>query len=459
MSRVKELLLAAALAGPGCAPPSESCAEGACSADTREPAGVRAAAALPSAAKPGFCGDGVWNPEREECDDGSACRDGRDCTSDRLRCQATSASACQPRSSDGCSDQCRLEPGYLCVAGTDCRPAIDSCSADTAAASACAARSEPATGAPSLSGPDRSTSPTDAGAQPSAPSAPLSQIPVTGEPLAPPGRGEPCRSWRFDPAEPISGLDPELDHRAPALASDGRTLFFAVSAPGAVERIFFAVRSGRSSAFSSSAEVGNIGSESGEGTPFPTFDGLSLFFYSGRPEGVGDRDIWFATRPDPAAAFGTPLLLPFANSDSLDHLPWLTADGLTLLFVSTRAGSSGAQKVWLARRDSRAQSFGTPEPYAALGSPAQEGRTTASSDGTSLFFSSDRDGGQGGQDLWLALLGDDGIASETPTNLRELNTQSHELDPFFSVDERELFFASNRGGPWRLFRSLVECDD
>src|SRR5262245_34990749 len=76
--------------------------------------------AAPVAPRAGFCGDGVWDPASEECDDGSSCRDGRDCTSDRLRCESTSESACQPRGSDGCSEQCTIEPGFACNDGRDC---------------------------------------------------------------------------------------------------------------------------------------------------------------------------------------------------------------------------------------------------------------------------------------------------------------------------------------------------
>src|SRR4029079_14367453 len=70
----------------------------------------------------GFCGCGVWDLATAECHDGSACRDGRDCTSDRLRCSTSSEAACAPRSRDGCSETCTIERGFDCPDGGHCSP-------------------------------------------------------------------------------------------------------------------------------------------------------------------------------------------------------------------------------------------------------------------------------------------------------------------------------------------------
>src|SRR5262245_4450130 len=109
-------LLASAVVLWGCVPAkSETCGAPPCTetgastgltTPTEVTSGPVDAGLLPS----GFCGDGVWDPAHEECDNGASCRDGRDCTSDRLRCQASSAAACAPRAGDGCNEQCQVEP-------------------------------------------------------------------------------------------------------------------------------------------------------------------------------------------------------------------------------------------------------------------------------------------------------------------------------------------------------------
>ena len=57
-------------------------------------------------------------------------------------------------------------------------------------------------------------------------------------------------------------------------------------------------------------------------------DKLSLYFFSTRPGGEGERDIWVAIRSEPSAEFGEPSLVPEINSSSLDQLPTLTEDEL-----------------------------------------------------------------------------------------------------------------------------------
>lgn len=394
----------------------------------------------PSASRAGFCGDGVWDPATEECDDGSACRDGRDCTNDRLRCSTTSEAACAPRSRDGCSETCTIERGFDCPDGGNCAPT-------------------PIAEAPLFSGSATPPELLDAGVP--APSA--ASTPETG-PGAPgsPGR---CRRPSFAAPELVTGFDTELDLWAPSLSSDGLTLFCAANTQLTPERIFFATRAAGSSEFSPLTALASLNSGFGDGAPWLSFDGLTMYFYSRRPGGgSGDRDLWFALRGDPAAEFGAIYHFGTVNGPALEHLPWLSRDELTLLFVSTRPGGVGQSDVWFARRASRADDFGPPQLVSALSTSADEGRAVVSEDGKLVVFASARDGGQGGSDLWLATRagggGDDPLGELDPAlNLSELNSPALDVDPFLTADERELFFSSNRNGSAQIFRSRIACDD
>ena len=117
-----------------------------------------------------------------------------------------------------------------------------------------------------------------------------------------------------------------------------------------------------------------LDSGTGDGTPLLSHDGLRLYFYSQRAGGSGDRDLWQAARADATADFGPPAPLAGINSPALDHLPWLSADELTLLFVSTRADGVGQSDLWLARRTKLEEDFGEPAPLlGAVSSSADEG--------------------------------------------------------------------------------------
>lgn len=59
-----------------------------------------------------------------------------------------------------------------------------------------------------------------------------------------------------------------------------------------------------------------------------------------------------------------------------------------------------------------------------------------------LFFVSDRQGGQGGTDLWMTNLDENGQPGN-PQNVKELNTDKDDMSPFFHNYTQTLYFSSN----------------
>jgi Tol biopolymer transport system component len=248
-------------------------------------------------------------------------------------------------------------------------------------------------------------------------------------------------------------------------SADGLTLFFSTVAATdeeGDENIFSAQRKRGGSQFTPAALVPNLDADgSEEGTPFLSFDGLSLYFFSTRlgPGVQGGRDIWLATRPTPEAAFAEPAVLPGVNGPELEHLPRLSRDELSILFVSSRESPSGAgaTNLWLAQRQSRAVDFAAPVEVPGVNSNAREEGFSLSADGLTLFFASDRVV-EGQMDLFVATRPDAAASFGTPEPLAQLNSDSDELDPQLSPDGLELFFASSREGSFQLFRASRECD-
>ncbi len=77
---------------------------------------------------------------------------------------------------------------------------------------------------------------------------------------------------------------------------------------------------------------------------------------------------------------------------------------------------------------------------------ASEASATFSRNGLSLYFTSNRPGGLGGNDLWVSQRACADCPWEEPVNLAMLNSEGADAGPALSTDGRLLFFHSNRPG-------------
>lgn len=119
--------------------------------------------------------------------------------------------------------------------------------------------------------------------------------------------------------------------------------------------------------------------------------------------------------------------------------PSLTSDGARMVYAAP--GKEGTNDLFIRRWDGR--SWSSPKPMRALSSNFEETSPSISGDGRFLFFASDRPGGRGGMDIWVARW--DGIEYAWPLPLTSrVNTPFDEIDPGPSPDHTTLYFASNR---------------
>ncbi|MBC7862660.1 MAG: hypothetical protein IAF38_06770 [Bacteroidia bacterium] len=73
-----------------------------------------------------------------------------------------------------------------------------------------------------------------------------------------------------------------------------------------------------------------------------------------------------------------------------------------------------------------------------------------------LFFSSNRGGGEGGQDIWYCKLNDDGSFGEVVNAGKQVNTPEDEITPYYVAANKALYFSStwHKGmGGFDIFRS------
>jgi Tol biopolymer transport system component len=141
----------------------------------------------------------------------------------------------------------------------------------------------------------------------------------------------------------------------------------------------------------------------------------------------------------------------------MDHAPTLTRDELTLVFGSDRSGGQGETDLWMSQRAGTDSTFSSPTNLSELNTSAAEDGPSLSGDGRTLLFMSERTGGSGGQDIWMATRETAESSFSSPTNLTEVNSSSADLDPAISDDGHELFWTSSRGGSYRIWRSWRDC--
>jgi hypothetical protein len=126
--------------------------------------------------------------------------------------------------------------------------------------------------------------------------------------------------------------------------------------------------------------------------------------------------------------------------------PRLSWDGLTLFFVRGKAG--GNADIFSARRT--VSGWTEPTPIVAINSEHDDLGPEPAADGSSIYFYSDRPGGSGGYDLWVArrradAAADDANAWLPPTNLGPtVNSAYNDYGPALMRDGSALYFASNR---------------
>lgn len=87
-------------------------------------------------------------------------------------------------------------------------------------------------------------------------------------------------------------------------------------------------------------------------TPEISKDELSLYFSSNRPGGLGSNDLWVSRRPRVDAPWEQPVNLgSVVNSPANDGAPHLSRDGHLLYFTTNRPGGLGGNDVWMSWRD------------------------------------------------------------------------------------------------------------
>lgn len=140
---------------------------------------------------------------------------------------------------------------------------------------------------------------------------------------------------------------------------------------------------------------------------------------------------------------GEPMPAPF-NQNYNEGSPTISADNRLLVFTSCEELADGYKNcdLYYSIRNGDHWSEIRPLPGDVNQSDSWESQPSVSANGNRIYFTSNREGGLGGLDLYVTYLQPDGTWG-TPENLgAPVNTEGDEKSPFIHSDSQTLYFAS-----------------
>jgi hypothetical protein len=178
-----------------------------------------------------------------------------------------------------------------------------------------------------------------------------------------------------------------------------------------------------------------------------TDDSRTAYVASNRTDlgGLGSYDIYVASRASATGDFGAMTALANVNSTASDRRPVLSSDGLTLFFSSNRPVGDGGtgNNIFVVTRPNALADFGTPGPLAGANSAATDFPDSVTSDGKLLYLDSQS---AATRDIYVRDL----TTSNPPTPVAELNSTNSDAFAVISHDGRTIYFASNRTSAARV---------
>ncbi|MEX1138283.1 MAG: hypothetical protein WEF53_02910 [Bacteroidota bacterium] len=255
----------------------------------------------------------------------------------------------------------------------------------------------------------------------------------------------------------VNSTDPDIN---PTLSPDNLSLYFTSNRPAGIGRydIWVSRRACVNCPWEAAINLGPvINSTLNDNTGDLSADGLLMFFASQRAGGYGNNDIYVSRRSDLNDDFGwqTPVNLgPDINTSHDDAGPDIVnVDGNNAILYFSRGrnagpGVTGNTDIYFVAITREGEPLGPPELVAEF-SMAETYNLAPSvrADGKEIYFSSNRPGTLGDNDLWVSTRASFRDPWSAPVNLGPpLNLVGPDQAPDLSHDGQTLLFHSVRPG-------------
>jgi len=168
---------------------------------------------------------------------------------------------------------------------------------------------------------------------------------------------------------------------------------------------------------------------------------------------LGKNNLFIATKSQ--GNWGKATSLPFNSNDFSTSNPSLSSDGKTLYFSSNMPGSLGGVDIWKVTVNADG-SYGTPENLGAkVNTEGNESFPFIADDNTTLYYASSGKPGLGGMDIFQVDLN----KGTEATNLgKPINTEKDDFAFTFNKNQNIGFLSSNRNGNDDIFEVHVICN-
>lgn len=194
---------------------------------------------------------------------------------------------------------------------------------------------------------------------------------------------------------------PHFNEGAPTLSADGHLLIYASNMPGGYGSVdlYYSVKQGDN--WSQGVNLGKpVNSANWESQPCLSTDGRSLYFVRGKRHDSKTMDIYLTQLSDSGTWSIPERLSDTINTPGTDCYPFIAADNQTLYFCSDGHPGMGGIDIFMSRRLPNGR-WGIPKNLGyPINSPKDETSIVVDPNGKLAYFSSDRKGGYGGQDIY-----------------------------------------------------------